>query len=301
MFDGELRLFKDRKYQMIPINLIKVINSRNRDEIQFQENVNSIKDIGLLKPIVVNERYFKNTHFYELVCGEGRFIAYKSLNYPHIPAEVVDCDRKQALILSLVENIARVPPNTMWFARALKQMKDSGWSCAAIAKVAGKCESYINDYIKLVEQGEERLIKGVENGLFPMNFALLVARSDNSDIQRLLMDAYDEGIISSKNMNPVKKVLELRINRGKKTSLSGKSGKRKEILYSVQELKRDIRKVITEKTSFVNETKKKENRLFTLIDGLVALWKDKEFLALLEKENVGPKPQLKGKYDGYEC
>ncbi len=101
----------ERQYRSIPIDKIVVLNSRNRDKQQFAENVRSIEQVGLRKPIVVNGRGFPKTGNYELVCGEGRFLAHKRLGKTEITAEVIDCDRKTALLYSLVENIARVPPH----------------------------------------------------------------------------------------------------------------------------------------------------------------------------------------------
>ena len=45
--------FHERRYEEIPIETVKVINSRNRDQEQFDMNVESIEQTGLLKPIRV--------------------------------------------------------------------------------------------------------------------------------------------------------------------------------------------------------------------------------------------------------
>lgn len=294
-----VRKMEERSYADIAIDAIKVLNSRNRDHARFKENVRSIRDVGLLRPIVVNKRFFEKTGYYELVCGEGRFLAYKELGNSEITAEVVDCSRKEAYLCSLVENIARVPPGTMWFAREVKRMRDSGIGYAQISTITGKGENYIRDYICLVEQGEERLIKGVEAGIFPISFAKKVARSDDVSIQAILMDAYDSGIVNSRNFPVVKKIIDNR-SRGEKPhrkpvtstpSVSPHSGD-----YSVQQLKRDILKITKEKEAFVNETEIKENRLLTLLDGLKTLWQDEQIIDLIQAENIGPLPELKGTY-----
>lgn len=103
-----IRPMSERQYEMIPLDKIKVLNSRNRDREDFEHNIRSIKEVGLRKPIVVNGRYFKKSGHYDLVCGEGRYLAFKELGKNEIIAEVVSCNKKQALLYSLVENIARV-------------------------------------------------------------------------------------------------------------------------------------------------------------------------------------------------
>ena len=52
--------------------------------------------------------------------------------------------------------------------------------------MACKSEQYIRAYIRLVEQGEDRLIHGVEQGIFPIKFATQVAAAENGQIQNVL-------------------------------------------------------------------------------------------------------------------
>ncbi len=293
----EIRMMAKRRYGKIPLDQITILNSRKRSKDLFEKNIQSIKDVGLLKPIVVNERNYPKTHLYELVCGEGRFIAYKKLNQPEIPAEIINCDRKQALLFSLVENIARVPPGTMWFAYEVKRMHDTGFSIDQLCKITGNPDTYIRDYIRLVEQGEERLIRGVDNGLFSMSFARLVARSDNASIQNILMDAFDKGVVNSSNFVTVRNIITARMNRGKRTSRKPSNPKSQSSEYSVKQLKVDITKITEEKESFVNETALKENRLLSLLDELNNLLKQDEFTELVTAEGLGPIPQLKGNYN----
>lgn len=298
MKNSVVRKMEERKYANVPIDLIKVLNSRNRDRSRFEENIRSIRDVGLLRPIVVNERYYEKSGYYELVCGEGRYLAYKELSKTEIPAEVIDCSRKDAYLCSLVENIARVPPGTMWFAREVKRMHDSGVSYAQIGNITGKSEWYIREYVRLVEKGEERLIKGVEDGIFPITFAQRVATSDDSSIQDILMDAFDNGIVNSQNFPTVKKLIDNR-DKNNKAPQKGVGGNQIPHTqnYTVQQLKRDIVKITKEKEAFVNETEVKENRLLTLLDGLRTIWQDEQAVDLIQSENIGQLPNLKGSYN----
>lgn len=283
----------ERQYRMIPVDKITVLNSRNRDKEQFAENVRSIEAIGLLKPIVVNGRNAEKTGIYELVCGEGRLLAHKRLQKTEIAAEVIDCDRKTALLFSLVENIARVPPGTMWFAREMKRMHDAGFIYAKIASIVGKTQSYVSDYVTLVDQGEDRLIEGVENSLFSMSFAVQVAQSDDTTIQNVLMDAFDGGLVNCNTVTRVRKLLELRMNRGKSPL---KRNRAETEAYNVTDLTREITKATREKEDFVRETTRKENRLLTLLMGTSTLMADAQFLALLKTFDLSTPPPLSGEY-----
>ena len=107
----------ERRYEELPVDKIKVINSRNRDKDQFEMNVESIDSVGLLKPIRVNDKFLEKSGVYELICGEGRLLAHRQLGRETVLAEVVTCTRKEALLQSLIENIARTKPGSMDFAR----------------------------------------------------------------------------------------------------------------------------------------------------------------------------------------
>lgn len=131
-------------------------------------------------------KFFEKSGVYELICVEGRLLAHKRLGRKVVMAEVVTPSRKEALLQSLVENIARTKPARMDFSRELKRLHDESWDCKRIAEIACKNEDYILSYIRLVEQCEERLIHGVETGVFPIEFAILVATTEDSQIQKIL-------------------------------------------------------------------------------------------------------------------
>lgn len=291
MEHAAIRLMKDRRREMIPVDKIRVINSRTRDEAQFALNVQSIDAIGQIKDIRVNDKFLAKDGCYELICGEGRLIAHQRLGKTHIRAEVVTCTRKQAYLESLVENLARTRPGTMHFARELKSLHDEGWDYARIAKVACRSVEYIRQYIKLVENGEDRLIQGVEQDIIPISFAVLVAQSDDATIQHVLMDAFDQGIVNSTNFARARTIISARMDRRNK-----RKGNCSEE-YTVAALTEDITTATQAKDSFAREAQNKESRLYTLLDGLADLYQDPEFVRLLQGEGLTERPELTGKYN----
>jgi ParB family chromosome partitioning protein len=278
-----------RHYQEVPVDKIKVINHRNRDAEQFEMNIESIDRVGLIKPIRVNDKFLERTGWYELICGEGRLSAHQRMGRAMILAEVVTCTRKEAYLQSLVENIARTKPSSMEFARELKRLHDEGWDYPAIARVACKPVHYIQAYIRLVEQGEDRLIHGVEQGIFPIKFATQVASAENGQIQNVLMDAFDEGIVTTNNFARARQIIMSRA-RGPKDK------KKLSDSYTVDQLKQDIATATKVKTSYVREAKGKETRFFTLLTGINALWQDPELVAMLMDQNLSERPDLVGNF-----
>lgn len=285
-----IRLMKDRRREMIPVDKIRVINSRTRDEGQFALNVQSIDAIGQIKDIRVNDKFLGKDGFYELICGEGRLIAHQRLGRTHIRAEIVTCSRKQAYLESLVENLARTRPGTMYFARELKALHDEGWDYDKIARIACRSVEYIRQYIRLVEHGEDRLIQGVEQDVFPISFAVLVAQADDATIQNVLMDAFDQGIVNSNNFARARAIINARLDRRRRKGTGPED-------YTVATLTQDIASTTEAKDSFAREAQGKESRLYMLLDGLEALWKDHDFMQLLLAEDLDKRPELTGKYN----
>jgi len=286
-----IRRMDEREYWMVPVEQIRVINPRDREKKQFQENVRSINDLGLYKPILVNKRNLAATGFYDLICGQGRLMAHQQLGKTHIQADVLDVDERMAHVMTLGENIARTPPQTIEYARALKDMRDHGMSIKEIASITGKSHEYVTNYVRLIDQGEERLIKGVEDGIFALNFAMAVAQSEDRSIQHLLMDAFDNGLVTVTSLPRVRKIIEDRLAKGKALNSTKPAAP-----YTVEALKRDIGRITREKESFVREVGIRENRLTRILVTLQQLRSDEAFVKRLHAAGLAERPQLKGDY-----
>jgi ParB family chromosome partitioning protein len=293
MSSTQIILMKDRRREMIPIDRIKVINSRSRDETQFAMNVQSIDAIGQIKDIRVNDKFLgkDGQGHYELICGEGRLTAQKRLGKSHIRAEVVSCTRKQAYLESLVENLARSRAGTMEFARELKNLRDEGWTYEEIGKIACRTTEYVRQYIRLVENGEDRLIQGVEQDVFPISFAVLVATTEGAAIQNVLMDAFDQGIVNSQNFARARSIIAARSDRPQRKGVAGSAE-----AYTVATLTSEIASATQAKDSYVREAQGKEGRLFMLLDGIEVIWKDTALQEILQAEGLAHRPELAGTY-----
>ena len=178
----------------------------------------------------------------------------------------------------------------MDFARELKDLHDEGWSYQQIAQVACRSVDYIRLYIKLVENGEDRLIKGVEQSVFPISFAILVAQSDDAGIQNVLMDAFDEGIVNCENFAKARAIINARAERRKR-----KDGTKP--AYTVASLTTDIANATEAKESYVREVQGKEERVYTLLNGFSTLWEDSDLLQILKAEGLEKRPELAGSYN----
>src|SRR5207244_3581623 len=82
----------NEEVKMIPIDRIRILNPRHRDKKRFQVIIESIRTVGLKKPIQVSRRSAKEQADgeYDLVCGQGRIEAFMALGHKEIPAVVVE-------------------------------------------------------------------------------------------------------------------------------------------------------------------------------------------------------------------
>lgn len=150
--------------RMIPLEQIEVLNPRERNNRMFEQIVENIQSIGLKKPIVVTPRPSGDGEHFLLICGEGRFKAFKALGHKEIPAMVMDVDKESAFIMSLTENIARRKFSPLELLVGIEQLLDQGYDKKAIAEKTGLSLDYVRGIVQLLQNGEQRLLMAVGSG-----------------------------------------------------------------------------------------------------------------------------------------
>jgi hypothetical protein len=105
------------------------------------------------------------------------------------------------------------------------------------------------------------------------------------------MDAFDSGIVNATNLSRVRRIIEDRLEKGKTLR-----GRKAAAPYTVERLKRDIRRITREKEAFVYEAGQRENRLMRILVTLQRLTRDGGFIKLLVEAGLDEAPPLKGEY-----
>ena len=142
--------------EMIPINLVDVLNPRTRNKRQHEAIVENIRCVGLKRPIKVSRRALKDGSCrYDLICGQGRLEAFQMLNQGEIPAFVTDAPEDDCLVMSLVENIARRQHRPIDLMREVGSLKERGFNDTQIAQKIGVTPSWVNMISGLLHRGEE--------------------------------------------------------------------------------------------------------------------------------------------------
>lgn len=128
----------------------------------------SIQQKGLLQPIIVR---VKDEHF-EIVAGNRRYNACRSLGWRKITCYIVELDDKEAFEVSLVENIQRKSLDPIDEAQAFKKyVVDFGWGgITDLSKKIGKSISYITKRIGLLDL-PSKVIDSILNSDIPVSIA----------------------------------------------------------------------------------------------------------------------------------
>ncbi len=152
----------------IDINKIQLDTTQPRktfDEDKIIELAESIKTVGVINPIIVNEI----GEFYEIIAGERRFRALKYLKFKKVPAIIKKYDNIKKLEVSLIENIQRENLNPIEEALTYKRLQEEfGLNQEEIAEKIGKKRTTVTNFIRLLKldkRVQDLLIQGkITNG-----------------------------------------------------------------------------------------------------------------------------------------
>jgi len=122
-----------------------------RDD-ELVELMNSIRENGLLQPIVVRPAPSGSGAEWQLVAGERRWRAVTRLGWEEVPALIRDMDDRTLLVLALVENLQRSNLSPLDEAEAYRQLQDEfALSQAQIAEAVGRDRSTVANTLRLLQ------------------------------------------------------------------------------------------------------------------------------------------------------
>ena len=182
--------------QIQDIELDKIVPNRYQPRRKFSDD--SIKELaetldkdGLLQPIVVRE---DGEDQYEIIAGERRYRAAKSLNWETIPAIVNNMNDDQAASLALIENLQREDLNPIDEAKAYTNlMKLNDLTQTALAKDMGKSQSYVANKLRLLKLDDDVQKALVEGKITARHGRALLNLSDD-DQERVLKEIEERGL-----------------------------------------------------------------------------------------------------------
>tara|TARA_Y100000768_G_scaffold369159_1_gene333792 strand:+ start:258 stop:1100 length:843 start_codon:yes stop_codon:yes gene_type:complete len=151
------------------------------DKISLKELTNSIKERGLIQPIVVRKSNHDESKF-EIIAGERRWLAAQRAGLHNVPVVITEADDLKSLEFAIVENVQRHDLSPLEEAQGYKRLIDDfNYDQEKVSKFIGKSRSHITnslrlltlpqDVIELIEvqkltAGHAKILVGLENASF---------------------------------------------------------------------------------------------------------------------------------------
>ena len=151
---------------------------KNFEKEGLEELTNSIKERGIIQPIIVRKSDDQDGKF-EIIAGERRWQAAQNAGLHEVPVVIIKADNLKSLEFAIVENVQRKDLNPIEEAEGYKKLIDEfGYDQDKVSKFIGKSRSHItnslrllslpNDVVYLIEQeklsqGHAKILVGLEN------------------------------------------------------------------------------------------------------------------------------------------
>jgi len=151
------------------------------DESNLEDLTKSIKERGMIQPIIVRESNNDKSKF-EIIAGERRWLAAQRAGLHKVPVVVTEADDLKSLEFAIVENVQRHDLNPLEEAQGYKRLIDEfSYDQEKVSKFIGKSRSHItnslrlltlpDEVIKLIETqkltaGHAKILVGLENATF---------------------------------------------------------------------------------------------------------------------------------------
>jgi len=152
---------------------------KNFDEDNLDDLTNSIKERGVIQPIIVRRLKLDKSK-YEIIAGERRWLAAQKAGLHDIPVVVTEADDLRSLEFAIVENVQRHDLNPLEEANGYKRLIDEfSYDQEKVSKFIGKSRSYITNALRLLNLPSE-VIKLVEDKKISSGHAKILVGLDNA-------------------------------------------------------------------------------------------------------------------------
>ena len=171
---------KTNKLTLVDILPNKNQPRKNFDEDRLDDLSNSIKERGVIQPIIVRKSVEQPSK-YEIIAGERRWLAAKKAGLHDIPVVVTEANDLKSLEFAIVENVQRHDLNPLEEALGYKRLIDEfSYDQDKVSKFIGKSRAHISNCLRLLSlpqeiidliieeklsQGHAKILVGLENAI----------------------------------------------------------------------------------------------------------------------------------------
>ena len=231
---------------IIELEVDKIEVNPYQPRTQFKEQAigelaESIKSLGIIQPVTVRK---VDRNQYQLVSGERRYRAAKSIGFDRIPAYVRIANDQEALEMALVENIQRRDLDPIEIALSYQRLMDEiQLTQNQLSERVGKKRSTVANYIRLLKL-DPIVQTGMRDGFLSMGHGRALINVEESEKQ---LEIYEKIIARTLSVRET----ELLVQKSKKSQSSGTSKALKPLFYddAANELKSYFNTTVTIKVN----------------------------------------------------
>ena len=160
---------------------------KNFNKESLDELTNSIKEQGVIQPIVVRPSKSPEGK-YEIIAGERRWLASQNAGLHDVPVVVLDVDDVKSLEFAIVENVQRQDLNPIEEARGYQSLIDEfNYNQDKLSKFIGKSRSYIANSLRLLSLPNEILLMVEEEKLSAGHARSLIGLHNSINIAKQII------------------------------------------------------------------------------------------------------------------
>ena len=158
------------------------------DEESLQDLTNSIKERGIIQPIIVRKSSEDNSK-YEIIAGERRWLSAQKAGLHEVPVVITNVDDLKSLEFAIVENVQRNDLNAIEEARGYQRLiEEFSYDQEKVAQFIGKSRSHITNFLRLLSL-PEMVLKLIEiKKLTPGHAKILVGLNNAEFIANKIVE-----------------------------------------------------------------------------------------------------------------
>ena len=150
------------------------------DEESLQDLTNSIKERGIIQPIIVRKSSDDRSK-YEIIAGERRWLSAQKAGLHEVPVVITDVDDLKSLEFAIIENVQRNDLNAVEEARGYQRLIDEfSYDQEKVAKFIGKSRSHITNFLRLLSL-PEAVLKLIETQKLTPGHAKILVGLNNAE------------------------------------------------------------------------------------------------------------------------
>ena len=154
---------------------------KNFDKEKMDDLTNSIKERGIIQPIIVRKSSDQNDKF-EIIAGERRWQAAQSAGLHEVPVVEIEADNLKTLEFAIVENVQRSDLNAIEEAQGYKKLIDEfNYDQEKVSKFIGKSRAHVSNCLRLLSLPKEVIIL-IEQNKISQGHAKILVGLDNAHL-----------------------------------------------------------------------------------------------------------------------